>query len=282
MHSAFTRFVLLFSLLAPALAYGQSQTLPLGWSMVGNDSGAAIDVGTVFGNTTKPTLLSPSVTSVWSWSGGLNRWNFHSPSMTSQEIAAYTTSNGYGVLSSIAKGEGFWVNAKAPFVYNPIPSSTRFGTVGSYPVTDCVKDNSTGLTWEGKTTSGLRVGTRGVTNYDSTTELQISGSAVAPTQTQIEDVGNSIGYRNAVNASGLCGYSDWRLPSLSELQGLVVLGTNPSIDHTWFPNTVQYGKYWTSSPYVGRVYYAWYVSFSDGLADYFFRYDSTRLIRLVR
>jgi hypothetical protein len=97
----------------------QAQTLPPGWSLVGNGSGAAIDVVAFFGNTTTPKTLSASVISIWSWNGTLNRWNFFAPSMTAQELASYAASKGFGVLSSIAKGEGFWVNAKNQFVYDP-------------------------------------------------------------------------------------------------------------------------------------------------------------------
>lgn len=88
--------------------------------MVGNESGAAIDVVSIFGNKTTPTAISPSVTTVWSWNNSLNRWNFFAPDMTAQELSIYATSKNYGVLSSIAKGSGFWVNAKSQFVYSPV------------------------------------------------------------------------------------------------------------------------------------------------------------------
>jgi hypothetical protein len=71
----------------------------------------------------------------------------------------------------------------------------------------------------------------------------------------------------AVNAARLCGYSDWRLPTADELQGIVDYGVaypDPTIDVTWFPNTQQ-GVYWTGTGYAGRSYYAWYVNFGDGL-----------------
>ena len=113
------RYLVFIYLVFHGVAFSQSQTLPIGWSMVGNDTGAAIDVSSIFGNTTTPNAISASVTSVWAWNNGLNRWSFFAPSLTPQEQSNYATSNGYGVLSSIARGEGFWVNARSQFVYNP-------------------------------------------------------------------------------------------------------------------------------------------------------------------
>ncbi|MCX8517043.1 MAG: DUF1566 domain-containing protein [Rhodoferax sp.] len=106
-----------------------------------------------------------------------------------------------------------------------------------YDKTECVQDNNTGLVWEGKTASGARAGTSTYTNYDGT-DVGQKGNAGAAIPTQISASNNSIGYVNSVNAgSGLCGYTDWRLPTVEELQGIVVSGQSPSIDTAWFPNT---------------------------------------------
>ena len=64
----------------------------------------------------------------------------------------------------------------------PVPTpSSGFGLVpnasgGSYPQTDCVRDYSTGLTWEAKhpANSSLHYVGRTYTNLDSTLKLQIS------------------------------------------------------------------------------------------------------------
>lgn len=122
-------------LLIPVLASAQTQTLPTGWSMVGNNTGAAINANAVFGNATTPTAATPSVTTVWTWNNALSQWNFFAPSMTPQELSTYATAKGYGVLSSVTKDEGFWVNAKNQFVYSPgssiTPSETTPPTVSS-------------------------------------------------------------------------------------------------------------------------------------------------------
>lgn len=125
-----------------------------------------------------------------------------------------------------------------------------------------MRDNATGLIWEGKTASGDRAGSKYFHNFDDTTKLQsytqsytgspatgdlvIIFTPVAPTQAQIDSPYNSIGYVNAVRSSGLCGFTDWRRPVTSELLGLVKSGVSPTIDAAWFPNTIA-SKYWTGT-----------------------------------
>lgn len=118
---------------------------------------------------------------------------------------------------------------------------------GKYARTECVKDNVTGLVWEGKPTSGARSATD---TYDN-----LSGAGA---------------YVSAVNAAGLCGFSDWRLPTRYELHTLVnfgwmaVLGEQATVDSDWFPNTQALGSYMTSTPYVGKVNQIWRVGFGNG------------------
>ena len=155
---------------------------------------------------------------------------------------------------------------------------------GTYALTECVKDNNTGLVWEGKTASPAtsRLGTSTYTNYDDVNSAQKYNGSAYPTQAEINASTNSIGYVNSVNASSLCGYTNWRMPTKEELQGIVVSGNYPTIDTTWFPNTRAY-YYWTSSPSVGYSNYAWGVDFSVGVVDYHGnRYDYGFAVRLVR
>ncbi|MCX8519953.1 MAG: DUF1566 domain-containing protein, partial [Rhodoferax sp.] len=121
---------------------------------------------------------------------------------------------------------------------------------GTYDVTECVKDNSTGRIWEGKNPVGSssRLGTTKYTNLNSTEVAQkFDGyKLVLATEDDLIAPTNSLGYVKLVNESGLCGYTDWRLPTLEELQAIVDANQNPKIDSTWFPNT-QANSYWTST-----------------------------------
>ena len=153
---------------------------------------------------------------------------------------------------------------------------------GFYDKTECVQDNNTGLVWEGKPTTDTRAATLTYTNYDDVGSAQkYNGSTYAnPTQTEIDASTNSMGYKNAVNASALCGYTDWRLPTKEELQGIVASSGSPRIDTTWFPN-MQVSFYWSSSPYVGYSNFAWGIDFYNGSVNVNYR-SSGSLVRLVR
>lgn len=144
----------------------------------------------------------------------------------------------------------------------PVPTpSSGFGLVpnasgGSYPQTDCVRDYSTGLTWEAKhpANSSLHYVGRTYTNLDSTFKLQIytstPGSPRMPTLAELNASTNSIGFANATNATSLCGFTDWRVPTQQELETLARSSSNGT-DTTWLPlNAVGSGTgYWSSTPY---------------------------------
>jgi PKD repeat protein len=178
-------------------------------------------------------------------------------------------------------------DGKLGFSYSQVPNPAG----GNFAVTECVKDNITGLTWEGKTATGTRAGSVTYTNYDNTAEAQfLNGTFVNPTQVQIDASSNAVGYKNAVNTSALCGYTDWRLPTADELQSLVdysVYNLGPAIDTTWFPNTSRWA-YWSATPVVGNAPFAWIVVFELGKVDQSFRYDGLgrsyypTSVRLVR
>ena len=101
----------------------------------------------------------------------------------------------------------------------------------------CVKDNVTGLMWENKTNdSSLNNIGRAFTNYDSTVNPQLANGGI-PTQADIDAPTNSIGFRNAINAQGLCGATDWRLPEINEIRSVWNYGAANSariFDTAWF------------------------------------------------
>jgi hypothetical protein len=137
----------------------------------------------------------------------------------------------------------------------------------------CVQDNSTGLIWEVKTTDGgLRDWSKKYSNYS--TDFDPIGQYGAST--------DASGFVADVNATKLCGYSDWRLPALAELQSLVVGSSpGPTIDTAWFPNT-KADIYWSSSPFDGYPGYAWGVDFYIADATGAARGSFISYVRLVR
>ena len=173
--------------------------------------------------------------------------------------------------SSTAKSYGYVANASD----------------GLYDKTECVQDNNTGLVWEGKTEfpETSRFGYNTYTNYDDTESLQktIDEMFANPTQSDIDAETNSIGYQNSVNAGGgLCGYTDWRLPTKDELLGIVDKTKNPAVDDEWFPNTA-IGGYWSSSSDVNNIVRALSVYFNgDESGVYDNSRDNLAGVRLVR
>ena len=125
----------------------------------------------------------------------------------------------------------------------------------------CVIDLQTNKMWEIKTTSangapqGLRDWMSNYTNYDDPAKLQkiVGSTVVAPTVAEISASSNSVGLANALNGLAgspqLCGSKKWRVPTLAELNTLVVGTTAATINTQYFPNTVN-SNYLTSTPQV--------------------------------
>lgn len=82
-----------------------SARLPSGWSLLGNSFKQSLSVTAMYG--------SPDVaTSVWKWDAATSKWQFFTPLLDGAALATYAADRGYGVLSEIGPGEGYWVNVK--------------------------------------------------------------------------------------------------------------------------------------------------------------------------
>jgi Protein of unknown function (DUF1566) len=175
------------------------------------------------------------------------------------------------------------------FKYCDMATDTNF----YYDKTECVRDNATGLIWQGQTPAGtgLRANDAYKSNFDSTETGQthrygkvpgwgnIAWYASGVTQAEIDEESNSIGFKNAVNASKLCGFNDWRIPSIEELRGLLKTQNRVNkikIDEDWFPNMSRGGaNFWSSTELGGGSPgpIAEYINFSDGIQSKQWRED---------
>jgi hypothetical protein len=146
----------------------------------------------------------------------------------------------------------------------------------------CTRDNVTGLLWEVKTTSGLRSQDHYYTWYNSNLSAN-AGSAGIISGGDCHTAGrcDTEKFVADVNATALCSFTDWRLPSRRELLTLVRVGVeNPSIDTSYFPNTREFG-YWSGSSYDQNQDYAWTIYFTYG-HPYFYGKQNDYSVRLVR
>ena len=114
----------------------------------------------------------------------------------------------------------------------------------------CLRDNVTGLIWEVKALTGTDdirdTGTQ-YTWYSSTDTGSSTGTAGDDTNFNTEE------FITEVNSLALCGQSNWRLPTASELLSItnysvVVNADTAAVDSDYFANMQGEGKYyWTST-----------------------------------
>ncbi|PIQ50688.1 MAG: hypothetical protein COW02_18920 [Comamonadaceae bacterium CG12_big_fil_rev_8_21_14_0_65_59_15] len=89
-----------------SIGVGQASLVLLqGWNLLGNATNSPVTVSAQFSD---PAV----VTTVWKWDTAALGWQFYAPTMTAAELQNYASGKGYGVLTAINPGEGFWVNAK--------------------------------------------------------------------------------------------------------------------------------------------------------------------------
>ena len=190
-----------------------------------------------------------------------------------------------GTLDKVGDGAAGFDYTKLDANGNDLPASALNWS--------CVRDNHTGLIWEVKVDDPghLRHKDHRYTWYNPNSPDGNPGS-VGDTSSCNNTLGgkncNTANYVTVVNVQGLCGATDWRMPTWQELQGIVDYGRfNPAIDTEYFPNTPSSG-FLSGSPALYNVSgfnssdLAWEVRFSTGVAnDAFYRgfYNRVRLVR---
>ncbi|MDZ7937109.1 MAG: DUF1566 domain-containing protein [Rhodoferax sp.] len=200
------------------------------------------------GRSSSPTALPGLISKLWNWERKPSQPHLETAALKKGPAGFDFTRIGHSGMA-LARQDAVWQAS----------GSEADGTQWK-----CLRDNVTGLWWEGKT----RGDTEGVLDLRHVSRTYSWSEAVD--------------YVEAVNAAGLCGFSDWRLPAVSELSRLTSINKGgATIDTQQFPNTTATG-YWTATAYPHRDNYVWYVYFA-GAGDSFGDAPSANYaVRLVR
>lgn len=143
------------------------------------------------------------------------------------------------VMGKNASGVG-----EASAVISVMPKNIRYIKISSTGVElpdsatqwSCVKDKETGLIWESKTDDeGLHNKDNSYTWYDPNV-MSINGGG--GTENGDNDTDSFV---KNVNATNLCGFNNWQLPTVDELKSLIIVdvfsGQQPLYDSHYFPLT---------------------------------------------
>ncbi len=150
----------------------------------------------------------------------------------------------------------------------------------------CVLDQYTGLTWEVKSDrAGLHDWRNTYSWFNpreaSDGELDYRGSAHGGTCAGSGC--DTEAFAAAVNAAGLCGFDDWRVPTRDELASISdprKAAAPPTINTAYFPHA-QADEYWSSNDYSFQWNAAWLWNFQHGHDRVEWK-ASPRHVRLVR
>lgn len=164
-------------------------------------------------------------------------------------------------------------------------------TLGSGPGDwACTRDNVTGLIWEVKVDDAahLRHYNHIYAWYDTNDAINGGDPGWVGINlcngTLPANLCNTSVFRDVVNLLGLCGATDWRLPTANELLSLLDFGkgTGPYIDAAWFPDSSIH-TFWSGETYAEayRADSAWLVDFNYANVS-FYNKDTYRAVRLVR
>jgi hypothetical protein len=184
-----------------------------------------------------------------------------------------------GTLVKVGSGSAGFDFTKISNNGSVLPNSATLGD--GFNDWACTRDNVTGLLWEVKVddASQLRHRDHTYTWYDPNTRDDDSGILNGGLCLGSGCDTNSL--VQVVNQLGLCGATDWRMPTTDELEGIADFGGHsPAIDLEYFPNTAS-SNYWSAGPLANASRYAWIIGFDNGGAGYNVKSAAHR-VRLVR
>lgn len=134
-------------------------------------------------------------------------------------------------------------------------------------VWNCVRDNNTGLVWE----SGDTVNSNLYTWYEPSSAINggDSGSQGDSTSCDGLDQCNSHTHKELINSEGLCGISDWQVPTNQELSTLVDYSESGNLDfYTNFFPSISDGSYWSRTTLAHNSGFVRSVLFKYGSISY--------------
>lgn len=180
-----------------------------------------------------------------------------------------------GKLKKVGAGQGGFDFTKLDKDGKPLPPEAKEWV--------CVRDNHTGLEWEVKTNDGgLRDSKHSYSWYASDPKRNGGASGQRDGGKCAGSECDTLAYVGVVNAGGLCGRKDWRLPSVMELSNILNYSTKyPIIDTGYFPNTAS-AFYWTTDVWPADASLAWMVNLQYGDTQLDYKADRPQKIRLVR
>jgi hypothetical protein len=176
-----------------------------------------------------------------------------------------------GTLTKVGAGEAGFDFTKISNAGNELPASAQLGNGPNDWA--CTRDNVTGIIWEVKVNDSnhLRHKDHGYTWYFTNSPDGIpgyEGSTSSCNNTLDGRACNTENYMEQVNSVGLCGYTDWRAPSIKELESIVNHDRDLlAIDRGYFPSVpISYSMFswWSSSAVASHSLGAWGVNFLIG------------------
>jgi len=148
----------------------------------------------------------------------------------------------------------------------------------------CVADNVTGLTWEHKIKTSdleneLHAAHAKYTWYDPNPSTNGGDSGLADTSLcqDAAVVGNTLEFIQDVNQEKLCGFDDWRLPTVEEIRSIIdyqadASETNLMLDPNFFPYAALTAHRWTSQSLGTDSTIAFGFHMHDGFVQYHTKY----------